>query len=450
MDPRTRRLVLTAVLCVARAVALVLQWYQLRLRLFHQLITLLIEHGGPEEFGDVARRTIPRTVFYHSHIAFGMIEVPPGGLTLEALATIPHVRFFSAFRMSAASFAMLYDRCHRHLPVAEEDRLLVLLVAIFRLASGCLYRVLSVSAGFPVTTVKEWCLMGENALARGLSTEIRLPEPGTAERQAINDDFYQAFLLNNGRQDGEGESWHNICGAIDGTHIYMKRSWDIDDASYRDRNGQLSLLVHAMASYDLTFTHTAVAFPGSTHDSGAFRHTALWDPVRPYRPPAIVGEDQLIIADSAYAVSEYVIPAFKRDAGAHDLIPNQRNFNKALSSLRNCVERAFRLLKARWLVLSLIHARSHDRAVLSINCSLYLHNFCLRQDLGEYVGEFQDPDPELGADDPDSDEEGPTPGEIAAPIGDRVPNLRVRESKRNRMVQELRNRVGGRQPQARQ
>ena len=87
---------------------------------------------------------------------------------------------------------------------------------------------------------------------------------------------------------------------------------------------QLVNLVHNLRFVDYTVGHT-----GSTHDATAFRKMQI---SKDQTRGIFLGDEQWVWADSAYPVTEWCIPPFKRPAHG-SLTSSQTTFNYHLSTV---------------------------------------------------------------------------------------------------------------------
>lgn len=83
-----------------------------------------------------------------------------------------------------------------------------------------------------------------------------------------------------------------------------------------------------------------------------------------------------ILGDLAYPQSAWLMTRFRGDAF---LTSEQVKFNKALSSGREVVERAFGLLKNKWKKLRYLVA-DPEKAAKEVAACVYLHNFLLGEE----------------------------------------------------------------------
>ncbi|KAK9272514.1 hypothetical protein L1049_002887 [Liquidambar formosana] len=138
-------------------------------------------------------------------------------------------------------------------------------------------------------------------------------------------------------------------GAIDGTHIQAVLPID-KQVSYIGRKGYCTQNVMAACSFNMCFTFVWA------------RDYYLVD----------VGYPNMKGYLAPYKAERYHLPDFHRGSQARG--PREL-FNQAHSSLRNVIEHSFRVLKARWQILSKMHPYEYDTQVDTVAASMALHNF---------------------------------------------------------------------------
>ena len=135
-------------------------------------------------------------------------------------------------------------------------------------------------------------------------------------------------------------------------------------ADYFCRKQHYSINTQAIAGANLIFYDVATGFPGSVHDSRILRNTTVFRNVR-VRP--------IILGDAGYPLSTWLLRPYNF---AVNLSPQQKLFNRALSSSRSSVERSFGILKARWrCLLKRLDSNLENISHVYITCFV-LHNIC--------------------------------------------------------------------------
>ena len=124
-------------------------------------------------------------------------------------------------------------------------------------------------------------------------------------------------------------------------------------------------------------------WPGCTHDARVLRTSELYINAEEGR---LFEQNHFIIGDSAYPVRTWLIPPFK-DNGHLTII--QRRFNKAVSSSRQVVERAFGHLKGRFRRLREITVHKPESIVRLIVSACILHNVAIlaHDEIQQYIEE---------------------------------------------------------------
>ena len=142
---------------------------------------------------------------------------------------------------------------------------------------------------------------------------------------------------------------------MDGTHVAILTPAVESKADYFSRKQKHTVNTQAVIGSNLEFLSVATGYPGSLHDARVLRNTEIFhrcENGQILTSPIDVIEGikvrPLLIGDSAYPLSEWLIKPYRYNA---NLTPEQKLFNRRLSGARSTVERAFGLLKARWRCL---------------------------------------------------------------------------------------------------
>lgn len=161
-----------------------------------------------------------------------------------------------------------------------------------------------------------------------------------------------------------------VVGFLDGSHIPIAKPI-INPDNYYNRKKFHSVILQAVCREDLRFTDIAVGCPGRMHDARALKNSSLWDTGH----GKTMQSQFHILADAAYPLQRWLLTPF-RNTG--NLTPQQLHYNRALSSKRQNIERAFGLLKRRFSKMSLgIDIADLDEINEIIMATCALHNICI-------------------------------------------------------------------------
>ncbi|XP_055909458.1 putative nuclease HARBI1 isoform X1 [Eupeodes corollae] len=136
-----------------------------------------------------------------------------------------------------------------------------------------------------------------------------------------------------------------IVGCVDGTHIGIIAPAQLQH-QYLNRKGFYSLNAMVACDNNGVIRFIDARYPGSTHDSFVWNHSALKDLLERWW---INGERSRYLGDSGYPVLPYLIVPFRNaSSGSREGL-----FNKKHAKARNIIERTIGVLKSRFrLVLN--------------------------------------------------------------------------------------------------
>ena len=167
-----------------------------------------------------------------------------------------------------------------------------------------------------------------------------------------------------------------VIGAIDCTHIPIKKpSGDIAEL-YRNRKGFFSINVQVACDHRMNIRNIVASWMGSVHDSRIFSESRLKDHLETIPPEHRVH----LLGDRGYPCQRYLLtPVARGNTQA------ERRFNFAHSSTRMVVERLFGVWKRKFPCLSqkLRLSTPEYSAVVIVACAV-LHNLAIqRQEVDE-------------------------------------------------------------------
>ena len=141
-----------------------------------------------------------------------------------------------------------------------------------------------------------------------------------------------------------------------------------------------SIHLQGICDANKAFTDVFVGWPGRAHDSMVWKNS----PIKQELPQLlhVTGRTLIntyhIVADSAYPCTNNVMTAFK--AYGNRLGEDRKKFNRNLSSKRNCIERAFKLLVQRFPRLRILRCTKMKRNIDLSLAACVLHNWCIMAD----------------------------------------------------------------------
>lgn len=122
---------------------------------------------------------------------------------------------------------------------------------------------------------------------------------------------------------------------------------------------------------NLLITSAYTGWPGCTHDARVLRNSALYQKAE---AGELILEIHHILADNVYPLRNWLISPVKNYG---NLSPQTIWFNKKLSSARQTVERAFGIMKSRFMILRDMPVRNTVLIWKLILSTCILHNICI-------------------------------------------------------------------------
>ncbi|GAU89796.1 hypothetical protein RvY_02306 [Ramazzottius varieornatus] len=192
--------------------------------------------------------------------------------------------------------------------------------------------------------------------------------PNTSERATI-----KARIEKN-------QGFPHCLGYVDGSLIGLQEAPSMCGEDYYTRKG--SYAINAMIVCDdlKRICHVFAGFPGCSHDHRVFMYSKL--ALNPFK---YFSGHEYLLADSAYPVSDIIVPTFKKPlANSHE----NTALNTAHSQARVIVEQTIGMLKGRFQSLKALRLRiknkkDHEFAVYWIRTCCMLHNMLLDDEYDE-------------------------------------------------------------------
>ncbi|CAN1139949.1 Protein ALP1-like [Linum perenne] len=150
--------------------------------------------------------------------------------------------------------------------------------------------------------------------------------------------------------DPRWKYFKNCLGALDGTHVKVRVIRE-DQNRYRDRKGDVSINVLGVCNPNTEFIYCSAGWEGSAHDGRVLRD-ALSRP-NGFRVP----RGNYYLCDAGYANSEGFLTPLRgqryhlTEWGSNRPRTAEEYYNMKHSKARNCIERAFGIIKMRWAIL---------------------------------------------------------------------------------------------------
>ena len=242
-------------------------------------------------------------------------------------------------------------------------------IALWRLSSGNSFRATSITFAVGKSTSvqigREFC----DTIAHLAKHFIKFPKSRREVAQAMRD-FKKDYSC----------KIPQTVGVIDATHIRIMGPNCESKADYFCRKQHYSINTQAITGANLIFYGVATGFPGSVHDSRILRNTTVFQ--KAVRREILVAPEDIvenvrvrpiILGDGGYPLSTWLLRPYNFGL---NLSPQQKLFNRALSSSRSSVERSFGILKARWrCLLKRLDSNLENISHVIITC-VVLHNIC--------------------------------------------------------------------------
>ena len=215
---------------------------------------------------------------------------------------------------------------------------------------------------------------------------VHVTFPSTVEELTRNAAGFEAFA--NGKHGRDTAGLPQIVAAADGTHIPIRKP-DGSGDSFINRKGFFSINVHAMCDASMRYVDVICGYSGRCHDQRVFSEGKVSTSLHEGGAMSVLfrGSSRLvhsvmvpfmIIADSAYQATQFVLPALKEKSAT---TAQQLRFNKKHACTRNVIERSFGILKRRWqCLLKPLELNIHTIGDVVLSCFI-LHNVCI--DKGE-------------------------------------------------------------------
>lgn len=243
-------------------------------------------------------------------------------------------RWRSHFKVPRKLYEELVEKLTPHIQSA--DTRFRVAIPSSKIVAAALYFI---GQGVPLGTISELFAIGISKLSEVFPLVFKAI---VAEyRDVVVFDLDPEALANRARQFIAAGFVQGCVGAIDCTHIVIRKPDGPHGADYFDRKHCHSVVAQVMVDANGRILHTSIGWPGSIHDARILHASGLQTTLEELAP-----KGYYVIGDSGYpALSCLVTPH-----------PNQhlrkyKNFNYHHSASRIVVERTFGALKMRFAAL---------------------------------------------------------------------------------------------------
>ena len=181
----------------------------------------------------------------------------------------------------------------------------------------------------------------------------------------------------------------NCVGFLDGTTIVFAEKPVKEGEAYYSRKSDYGINSQIVADLDGHIRYIFTGYPASVHDSRCVRNSDLFKV-----PEKFFSKGEYVLADSAYTLSDTVLPTFKKPAS---LRANNAAFNVIHSSMHVKVEHCIGMLKGRFQSLRgtrvrLAGAKDANRIIDWVMACAVVHNMVLGMDQWNFDNDFIDVD----------------------------------------------------------
>ncbi|GBP22771.1 Putative nuclease HARBI1 [Eumeta japonica] len=279
---------------------------------------------------------------------------------LKRIGEMPDALFREQFRLNKQTFDELCLDLRNHTALRGTREIPVeikVLCALSFLATGSYQKIVGMTQHLPQRTTSRCIRQVVDALNSHYMSSKWIVFPQTRqERSRIRQEFQRRFHI------------PGVIGCIDCTHIALIRPNENEHQFY-NRKGYHSLNVQMICDYDLKIINVNAKYGGATHDA------LYWQLVKFNH--ICVNYIKMVnkLGDSGYPQRAWLMtPISNAVPGSQEEIYTKRHI-----LARNCIERCFGLLKARWRCLlkhRTLHYHPHVATKIIVACCI-LHNIAL-------------------------------------------------------------------------
>ena len=272
--------------------------------------------------------------------------------------------FRGRFRMSKSSFKKLFILLWPEEEVRSgrkgHSNETKLLMSLRFLASGSFQQVTGDTIGIWQSTANR--IINKITKKIALLTPMFIHTPETSKLPQLKKGFFDIIP----NRYPNAKPFPGVIGAIDCTHVKVTATGIQNREVYRDRKNNLSLNIQAVCDHRLLFWNVVCRWQGSVHDSRIFANSELKGY---FEDNPNLG---YLVGDSGYPLKKYLLTPI-----SNPTTRGERGYNFSHAQVRNCIERAFGVIKRRFAVLGGTIKQDMENAVTTIMACFVLHNFLI-------------------------------------------------------------------------
>ncbi|XP_047543246.1 putative nuclease HARBI1 [Vanessa atalanta] len=207
--------------------------------------------------------------------------------------------------------------------------------------------------GMSQQTLSKMCKRVAIALASKSSIYIKMPLNLREETETITK--FQSIC-----------GFPHIIGAIDCTHIKIRKVSGDAGQYYVNRKGHYSINTQVVCNADLKICDIVCHWRGSTHDARIWRESSI---KRRFQDNEFKGK---LIGDSGYSCTPHLLTPVLRPR-----TESEQQYNYSHIRTRNVIERCFGVLKQRFRILLEVMRGSYSTIKTTIVACAVLHNLAI-------------------------------------------------------------------------
>jgi hypothetical protein len=136
------------------------------------------------------------------------------------------------------------------------------------------------------------------------------------------------------------QGFSGCVGFVDGTYVVLRYCPTRNGETFFNRKSRYAYNIMLVCDDMKQIRYVVCGWPGSVYDSSIWKSSPLSDNPRRFFAP-----HQYVLADSAYALDEHIIPVYRQPAAS---IEQNKRFNELVAAQRVRIEHVNGVLFGRW------------------------------------------------------------------------------------------------------